>query len=239
MRRGRGRGRRDLPCRHQARRRQHPRQWRTGAQCLRARQDGRARRRRAPTRRSTASAGRRASAAATSAGARSSARSADAGFVRLLPFPPDQRADQLSRICRQTPRPQRAILVRYPASKIRLGELRGKDIMTIKRRDLLTGGAGIAAGMAAAGLSGPAQAQGTAIKWDREADVVVIGSGATGPPAAIVAREGGSSVILVEAQNPYRRPRHLQRRQRAARRRHQCPKEMRHQGFARPGFSAI
>ncbi len=36
--------------------------------------------------------------------------------------------------------------------------------------------------------------------WDREADVVVIGSGATGMPAAIVAREAGSSVILIEAE---------------------------------------
>ena len=38
-------------------------------------------------------------------------------------------------------------------------------------------------------------------KWDREADVVVIGSGATGLPAAIVARETGASVIVVEAEN--------------------------------------
>src|ERR1700761_1800580 len=37
-------------------------------------------------------------------------------------------------------------------------------------------------------------------RWDREADVVVIGSGASGLPAAIVAREAGSSVIVVEAQ---------------------------------------
>jgi succinate dehydrogenase/fumarate reductase flavoprotein subunit len=36
--------------------------------------------------------------------------------------------------------------------------------------------------------------------WDREADVVVIGAGATGLPAAIVAREAGCSVILVEAE---------------------------------------
>src|SRR6516164_2113677 len=36
--------------------------------------------------------------------------------------------------------------------------------------------------------------------WDREADVVVIGSGATGLPAAIVAHEAGASVIIVEAQ---------------------------------------
>ncbi len=38
------------------------------------------------------------------------------------------------------------------------------------------------------------------VTWDREADVVVIGAGATGLPAAIVAREAGSSVILVEAE---------------------------------------
>jgi succinate dehydrogenase/fumarate reductase flavoprotein subunit len=38
-------------------------------------------------------------------------------------------------------------------------------------------------------------------KWDREADVVVIGSGAAGMPAAIVAREAGASVIVVEAEN--------------------------------------
>ena len=30
------------------------------------------------------------------------------------------------------------------------------------------------------------------MKWDREADVVVIGAGATGLPAAIVAREAGA-----------------------------------------------
>jgi succinate dehydrogenase/fumarate reductase flavoprotein subunit len=36
--------------------------------------------------------------------------------------------------------------------------------------------------------------------WDRAADIVVIGSGATGLPAAIVAREAGCSVILVEAE---------------------------------------
>jgi len=38
------------------------------------------------------------------------------------------------------------------------------------------------------------------MKWDREADIVVIGAGATGLPAAIVAREAGCSVILFEAE---------------------------------------
>src|SRR5438477_9799190 len=37
-------------------------------------------------------------------------------------------------------------------------------------------------------------------EWDREADIVVIGSGATSLPAAIVAKEVGCSVILVEAE---------------------------------------
>jgi succinate dehydrogenase/fumarate reductase flavoprotein subunit len=38
------------------------------------------------------------------------------------------------------------------------------------------------------------------MKWDRQADIVVIGSGATRLPAAIVAREPGRSVILVEVE---------------------------------------
>src|SRR6187200_137736 len=37
--------------------------------------------------------------------------------------------------------------------------------------------------------------------WDRETDVIVIGSGATGLPAAIVARESGADVMLLEAEN--------------------------------------
>jgi hypothetical protein len=75
--------------------------------------------------------------------------------------------------------------------------------MTVKRRDLLIGGASVAASVAAAGFGSEVEAQTSQslIHWDREADIVVIGSGATGLPAAIVAREGGSSVILVEAQN--------------------------------------
>ena len=37
-------------------------------------------------------------------------------------------------------------------------------------------------------------------KWDHEADVVVIGAGATGLPAAIVARKAGWSVDILEAE---------------------------------------
>jgi len=42
--------------------------------------------------------------------------------------------------------------------------------------------------------------EGPAVAWDRAADIVVIGAGATGLPAAIVAREAGCSVIVVEAE---------------------------------------
>ncbi len=38
-------------------------------------------------------------------------------------------------------------------------------------------------------------------RWDDAADIVVIGAGATGLPAAIAAREAGASVVVVEAQN--------------------------------------
>ena len=36
-------------------------------------------------------------------------------------------------------------------------------------------------------------------QWDLEADVVIIGAGATGLPAAIRAADAGASVIVVEA----------------------------------------
>jgi succinate dehydrogenase/fumarate reductase flavoprotein subunit len=77
-----------------------------------------------------------------------------------------------------------------------------ETIMTINRRDLLRG-SGLAAAVAASGIVPvEAEAQATRMpkKWDHTADVVVIGSGASGFPAAIRARESGASVIIVEAQ---------------------------------------
>src|SRR6202046_5186962 len=62
-----------------------------------------------------------------------------------------------------------------------------------------------ATGAGAAALTGlgveMAKAEGRPARWDKEADVVVIGAGATGLPAAIQAAEAGASVILVEANN--------------------------------------
>jgi len=71
--------------------------------------------------------------------------------------------------------------------------------MSVNRRDLL----GITVAAVTVGVAPNkvlAQAEAPPPKWDREADVIVIGAGATGLPAAIVAREAGSSVIIVEAE---------------------------------------
>ena len=54
--------------------------------------------------------------------------------------------------------------------------------------------------MATANLKSPGQIDAPR-HWDDAADIVVVGAGATGLPAAIAAREAGASVILVEAQN--------------------------------------
>src|ERR1019366_1783120 len=60
-----------------------------------------------------------------------------------------------------------------------------------------------ATGAGAAALTGfgveTAKAEGRPARWDKEADGVIIGAGATGLPAAIQAAEGGAPVILIEA----------------------------------------
>jgi len=70
--------------------------------------------------------------------------------------------------------------------------------MTVNRRDVLLKGGATAAALATTAAAQPAAAQ--AMQWHHTADIVVIGSGASGLPAAIVAKEAGSSVIVVEAQ---------------------------------------
>ncbi|MDB5398258.1 MAG: Fumarate reductase flavoprotein subunit, partial [Rhodopila sp.] len=49
------------------------------------------------------------------------------------------------------------------------------------------------AGVAAGTLAAPNATRAAAPQWNREADVVVIGAGAMGLTAAIVAREAGAS----------------------------------------------
>jgi len=65
----------------------------------------------------------------------------------------------------------------------------------VSRRAFLSTGT---AGAVLAGTAG-AEAQGAASRnWDRSADVVVIGAGVAGLPAAITARDLGASVIIVD-----------------------------------------
>jgi hypothetical protein len=64
------------------------------------------------------------------------------------------------------------------------------------RRDFFTSGA--AAGVGAAVLSGSGQARAQGIRWDYEADVVVLGSGCVGLFAAVRARDLGASVLVIE-----------------------------------------
>jgi hypothetical protein len=78
-----------------------------------------------------------------------------------------------------------------------------KNKSTISRRDFVRLAGASAAAIAAAGAAtskAEAASAGPAIprKWDLEADVVVIGAGAVGLPAAIRARDAGASVIVVD-----------------------------------------
>jgi succinate dehydrogenase/fumarate reductase flavoprotein subunit len=61
--------------------------------------------------------------------------------------------------------------------------------------------AAISGAAAAAGALVPqvASAASVRVKWDREADVVVVGAGAMGLPAALRAQQAGASVLLLEA----------------------------------------
>ncbi len=74
----------------------------------------------------------------------------------------------------------------------------------VSRRGLLLNATAASAAAAAARLSAPspaaAQAGPLPTQWSLEAEVVVIGAGAMGLPAAVAAREAGASVILLEAQ---------------------------------------
>jgi succinate dehydrogenase/fumarate reductase flavoprotein subunit len=65
------------------------------------------------------------------------------------------------------------------------------------RRTFLKSGAAAGVGGALAGLgAGAASAQER--RWDREVDVLVVGAGGSGLPAAIAARDEGASVLIVE-----------------------------------------
>lgn len=70
----------------------------------------------------------------------------------------------------------------------------------ISRRAFMTGAAGVAAGLGAAGaLASTARASEAEPTWDQEADVVIVGLGAGGSAAAVAALEEGASVCVIEA----------------------------------------
>jgi succinate dehydrogenase/fumarate reductase flavoprotein subunit len=70
---------------------------------------------------------------------------------------------------------------------------------TTRRRFLTsTAAAGVGGAATLAGLGAAVQAQAQGVRWNREVDVVVIGAGASGLPAAIAARDAGASVLVVE-----------------------------------------
>jgi urocanate reductase len=68
---------------------------------------------------------------------------------------------------------------------------------SVSRRAFLSTGA---AGVSAVALTGVAaqEAQAQQVNWDHTADVVIIGAGVAGLPAAITARDLGASVIIVD-----------------------------------------
>jgi FAD binding domain len=82
-------------------------------------------------------------------------------------------------------------------------EKRGSEkIPSVSRRDFIK--QGVVAGVGAAALGGCASTTGAqatspaSIQWDYEADLVVIGSGASGLPCAIRARDAGLNVLVID-----------------------------------------
>jgi succinate dehydrogenase/fumarate reductase flavoprotein subunit len=75
-----------------------------------------------------------------------------------------------------------------------------EDAKNLSRRDFVKT---TSVGVGAAALTGfgaeEAEAQARPTRWDKEADIVVVGAGATGLPAAIEAAEHGASVIMIDA----------------------------------------
>src|SRR5688572_29871499 len=76
--------------------------------------------------------------------------------------------------------------------------LKKAEQQALSRRDFFKKGAAVGVGAAVLGTSVAEAQQAPGITWDYEADIVILGAGATGLPAAIRARDLGASVIVVE-----------------------------------------
>jgi succinate dehydrogenase/fumarate reductase flavoprotein subunit len=72
----------------------------------------------------------------------------------------------------------------------------------INRRAFLKGSAAVSATVAAIGATGamsePAKAEGVPAKWNKEVDVVIVGTGHAGLAAAITAADAGAKVVILE-----------------------------------------
>lgn len=83
----------------------------------------------------------------------------------------------------------------------RTGAKDSEVIVDTSRREFFAKGAAAAVGVTGLGLATAAEAAPGDMReeqWDYEADIVVIGSGATGLPAAVRARDLGASVIVLD-----------------------------------------
>jgi succinate dehydrogenase/fumarate reductase flavoprotein subunit len=68
----------------------------------------------------------------------------------------------------------------------------------INRRAFLKGSAAAGAAVTAGLMSEPAQAEGHPTKWDKEVDVIIVGTGHAGLAAAITAADAGAKVLIIE-----------------------------------------
>ncbi|HZM44429.1 MAG TPA: FAD-dependent oxidoreductase [Burkholderiales bacterium] len=78
---------------------------------------------------------------------------------------------------------------------------KSQESTSVSRRDFIKHGVAAGVGAATLGAAGTASAQGTSaggIKWDYEADLVVIGAGCSGLPCAIRARDAGLNVLVID-----------------------------------------
>ena len=70
----------------------------------------------------------------------------------------------------------------------------------VSRRKFIKEGAAIGVGATALAGVGAQEADAqNRVRWDRTADVVIVGAGASGLPAAIMARDHGATVIVIDA----------------------------------------
>ena len=76
-----------------------------------------------------------------------------------------------------------------------MGKLEKNSI--VSRRSVLSGGAAAVGGAALSGLATEANAQ-VPTRWDRTADLVIVGAGVSGLSAACEAAEHGASVIAID-----------------------------------------